>query len=97
MDNIILFIILGGVIILIFIAFLIYKKISKPQRNIIYYPDNKYKDCSYSTFGCCPNSSIPRYNEKGTNCPMGGCAGTRYGCCPNSNIASVDSNHSNCR
>ena len=101
MDSTILFIIIVGIVIIIFIGFLINEKISKKyiiqnneyERNV-HIPVPVPGGCAGTRYGCCPNSSIAS-NSNGSNCQIGGCAGTRYGCCPNSSIAS-NSNGSNC-
>ena len=43
---------------------------------------NSIGGCAGTRYGCCPNSTTPKYNPQGTNCSIkGGCEGTIYGCC----------------
>ena len=58
--------------------------------------------CAGTQYGCCPNTTTPKFNQQGTNCPnypkplIGGCAGTQYGCCPDNMTAKVNQQGTNC-
>lgn len=58
---------------------------------------NPIGGCSGTKFGCCPNSTTPKYNTQGTNCNIkGGCEGTMYGCCPDYITAKENPLGTNC-
>ena len=58
---------------------------------------NSIGGCAGTRYGCCPNSTTPKYNPQGTNCSIkGGCEGTIYGCCSDYTTPKKDPQGSNC-
>ena len=64
-------------------------------------PPQPIGGCAGTQYGCCPNTTTPKFNQQGTNCPnypqpIGGCAGTQYGCCPNKTTPKFNQQGTNC-